>query len=102
MNISGKYLKVWKVEPQAKFVKLDLGDSKKNKDGGYDNWTWFGCIAVGDAKEAAEQLSSGDVIEVVSGQISQNKGKDGKYYNNIVIFDLNVMSSQNDDVIDLD
>ena len=39
MNITGKFLKVWKVEEKNGFKKLDLGDSKKMKDGYYENWT---------------------------------------------------------------
>ena len=88
MNITGKYLKVWKVKENNGYKKLDLGDSKKNKDGEYDNWTWFDCLLVGNAKtlEVREQ----DTIEIKNGIISQEKYND-KWYTRIVIFDAEVM-----------
>ena len=87
-QFSGKYMKVWKVKKQNGYTKLDLGDSKKNKDGKYDSWTWFDCLLVGNAKNA--NVKEGDKIEVLSGQISQEKYQD-KWYTRIVIFDLMVM-----------
>ena len=48
MNISGKYLKAWKVEKKDNYTKVDLGDSRKNKEGTYDKFTWFGAMFVGD------------------------------------------------------
>ena len=88
MNITGKYLKVWKVKENNGFKKLDLGDSKKNKDGEYTKWTWFDCLLVGNAKglEVREQ----DTIEIKNGLISQEKYND-KWYTRIVIFDAEVM-----------
>ena len=88
MNIQGKYLKVWKKEEKNGFTKLDLGDSKKQKDGTYVNWTWFGCTLFGNAKSV--DIIEGDVVEVKSGLISQRKYNE-KYYNDIVIFEIEVM-----------
>ena len=87
MNCSGKYLKVWKKQEQNGFTKLDLGDSRKMKDGTYKNWTWFGCTPVGKAKEV--EVNEGDTIEIISGQVSQDKSGD-KWYTNITIFDFEV------------
>ena len=92
MNISGKHLKVWKKAEQNGFTKLDLGDSKKQKDGSYANWTWFGCTLLGNAKSV--DIIEGDVVEVKSGIISQRKYKD-KWYNDIVIFEIEVMQKSN-------
>ena len=94
MNISGKYLKVWKKTEQNGFTKLDLGDSRKNKDGTYQNWTWFGCTLFGNAKSV--DIIEGDKVEVKSGIISQRE-YNGKWYNDIVIFEIEVMgdSKQN-------
>ena len=88
MNVTGKYLKVWKKEEKNGFTKLNLGDSKKQKDGSYENWTWFGCTLLGNAKSV--DIIEGDVVEVKSGIISQRKYND-KWYNDIVIFDIEVM-----------
>lgn len=87
MNISGKFLKVWKVEEKNGFIKVDLGDSKKNKDGTYSNFTWHGCTLFGDAKSVS--VNEGDTVEVKSGVITQRKYED-KWYNDIAIFDLEV------------
>ena len=88
MNISGKYLKVWKKEEQNGFTKLDIGDSRKLKDGTYENFTWFGCTLVGNAKGV--EVGEGDKVEVKSGLISKRKYND-KYYDDIVIFEIEVM-----------
>lgn len=73
-NFSGKRFKVWKVEKFDKFTKVDLGDSRKNKDGTYDKFTWFGVMLVGDAHKLG--VSKDDVIEVTSAQIYQEKYND--------------------------
>ena len=65
--------------------KVKLGDSKKDKDGNYTNCTW-NAILVGKAQQ--ENVSQNDTINILSGQIFQDKGKDGKYYTNVTIFDL--------------
>jgi hypothetical protein len=93
MNISGKYLKVWKVEVKEKVVLVNLGDSKKNKDGTWDNWTWFNVAFVGQAKDPATTLNEGDLIEIISGQLTQAKDKNDpkKFYNNMVVFEFDFM-----------
>ena len=90
MNITGKYLKVWEVKEQNGFTKLNLGDSVKLKDGTYENWTWFDCALVGQAKDL--EVSRGDTIEVKSGLISKRKYQKTPedkvvYFDNIVIFE---------------
>ena len=94
MNITGKYLKVWKVEEKNGYTKLDLGDSNKKQDGTYENWTWFGCTLMGKAKDV--QVKEGDVLEVKSGIISKRKYND-KYYDDIRIFEVEVMESKQSD-----
>ena len=88
MQITGKYLKVWKKEVKNGYTKLNLGDSKKQKDGTFKNWTWFGCSLFGKAKDV--EIQEKDVVEVKSGIISQRKYKD-KWYNDIIIFEIEVM-----------
>ena len=90
MNVTGKYLKVWEVEARERVTLVNLGDSRKNKDGGYDSWTWYKTAFVGQAKGPAAQLNKGDVIEIKSGQISQNKADNGKWYTNVVVFEFDV------------
>jgi len=91
MNITGKYLKVWKIKENNGYRKLDLGDSKKQQDGTYKNWTWFDCLLVGDAKNL--QVHENDTIEIESGVISQRE-YNGKWYNDIVIFKATAQNQQ--------
>lgn len=91
MRISdSKFHKVWKKEVQNGFIKLNLGDSHKKKDGTYDNCTWWGCALVGDAKNTP--VSEGDVITINSGEMFKNKVGD-KEYTNITIFSFEVTKS---------
>ena len=109
MNITGKFLKVWKVTEEP-IRKVDLGDSSKQKDGSYVNWTWFGVAFFGEA--AKKEINEGDVIEVKSGLIGKRK-HEGKYYDDLKVFDFEVTQKGEkkdtqadivgvDDLIDLD
>lgn len=91
MNITGKYLKVWKVKEQNGYTKLDLGDSQKRKDGTYDNCTWFDCTLFSDA--AKKTVHEGDTIEITSGLIFQEKYND-KWYIRVKIFHMNVTPAE--------
>jgi hypothetical protein len=87
MNISGKYLKAWKVEKKDNYTKVDLGDSRKNKEGTYDKFTWFGAMFVGDAHKL--DIQEGDTVEVTSGQVYQEKYQD-KWYTRLIVFGATV------------
>ncbi len=81
-----KNSKVWKVENQNGFTKLNLGDSTKKKDGTWENFTWYGVTLMGNAKDF--QVKEGDKVNV-EGIIKQTKSeKDGKYYTNVIIFGI--------------
>ncbi len=89
MNITGKYLKVWKKETTEYGTTLNLGESKKKYNAeGYDNWTWFKCKIKGNA--ANVQINENDVVHVNSGIIKQFKTNEGKWLNDIVIFEIEV------------
>lgn len=81
------YHKVWKIEEKNGFKKIDLGDSKKNADGSYDSFTWFGVTLAGKAKNV--ELNKDDTITIISGQCKKRKYND-KWYDDVVIFDLEV------------
>ena len=81
-----KNSKVWKVEKQNGFTKLNLGDSTKKKDGTWENFTWYGVTLMGNAKDF--EVKEGDKVNV-EGIIKQTKSeKDGKYYTNVIIFGI--------------
>ena len=82
-----RYHKCWEIEKLEKYSKVKIGDSRKNKDGGYDKCTWIG-ILVGAAHNAG--LATGDVFDISSGQIFSRKGKEGKWYTNVTVFELEV------------
>lgn len=86
---NSKFHKVWSVEiDQNGNKKIDLGDSKKNQDNSYFNWTWKWCRLVGNAKGV--HLEKGDTITIKSGKIDQYIDQNGNYKNSVTIFDLEV------------
>ena len=91
MEIKGKYLKVWKVKESNGYIKLDLGDSRKNKDGEYDNCTWFDCLLLGEASK--KDIKEGDTVEITSGQIFQRKYNE-KWYIDVKIWHLTVSEQE--------
>ena len=95
MQISNsKFLKVWKVElDQNGRKKVNLGDSKKNQDGTYSNWTWFFCNLVGNAKGI--HIEEGDTITIKSGKIEMYQANDGQWKHSITIFDIEVTAKAN-------
>lgn len=91
-DFKGKYLKVWEVKENNGYIKLDLGDSIKQKDGTYKNWTWFDCALFGEAGK--KEFVKGDVVEVTSGQIYQEE-YNGKWYTRVKIFHIQKMDVPN-------
>lgn len=89
-----KFHKVWKVElDQNGRKKVNLGDSKKNQDGSFNNWTWFFCNLVGNAKGV--HIDEGDTITIKNGKIEMYKTQSGEYKNSITIFDIEVTAKGN-------
>ena len=98
MNCNGKFLRVWEVEDKGNYKKVNLGDSIKQKDGTYKNFTWFNVAFVGNANI---ELREKDVIEIKSGQISMNKSeKNGQWYPNLVVFECEVTERKTADTKD--
>lgn len=93
-NFSGKYFKVWKVEPQEKYVKMDISEGKKDRDGNWSNWSWFGTRFVGQCKDLALEVNVGDTIEVTNGLIEQYKKKDGGWGTQVVVFEFDIVNRQ--------
>jgi len=91
MNISGKYITVWKIDKQANYTKIDIGEGeKKYQSDEYENWSFFGCFLAGNAKNVI--LNERDKIEIKSGKLKMQKYND-KWSPAITIFELEVMSS---------
>ena len=90
MNITGKYLKAWKIEDKGTFKLVDLGDSTKNKDGTYDNFTWYRCLFVSGASQL--QINEKDTIEIKSGIITMEKYND-KWSPKVVVFEAEIIAS---------
>ena len=85
-----RFHKVWKIEidRQTGRKKVNLGDSKKNQDGTWRNWTWAFCTLAGNAKGI--QVSEGDTITIDNGKIEQYQNQSGEWRNSITIFDFTV------------
>ncbi len=98
MNITGKYLKAWKIENKGSFKLVDLGDSDKNQDGSYNNFTWFRCLFV--SKAAQLQINEKDTIEIKNGKMTMEKYQD-KWYPKVVVFDAEIVASNQNKPIDV-
>lgn len=86
-----KYVKVWEVEVMEKYVKVKLGSSSKDGNGGFKNSTWFSNF-VGQAKDNAANLVEGDLIEITQGGVENIWNKDQqKSYLNVVVFGFEMM-----------
>ncbi len=83
-----RFHKVWKVTEQDGRKQINLGDSKKQQDGTYKNWTWFFCNLVGNAKGI--QVEEGDTITINSAKIEMYQANSGEWKNSITIFDFEV------------
>lgn len=92
---NSRFHKVWEIENKGNYSEVKLGDSRKEKDGTYTNCTWLARF-VGKAHALAEDLGivSGDTINVLSGTIFSEKGKNGTYFTKVVIFDFEVERKQ--------
>ncbi len=93
-----RFCKVWDVEVNDHgYAKVNLGTSRKDKKTDeYVNTNWWGVAFVGEAKEFGANLTKGDVIEVVSGQLDNVYNKEKKVtYFNMVVFEAK-MENQGD------
>ena len=91
MQITGKYLQVFKVEPKEKYVDMTLTEGEKQQDGTWVNHFWNNVRFVGKSKDEASTLNKGDKIEITSGKITPFKSEKGNYFLNTVVFDFEVM-----------
>ena len=87
---NSRYHKVWEIEDKGNYSKVKLGDSKKDKEGNYTNCTW-NAILVGKAHQIG--VSQNDTINILSGQIFQDKVGD-KYYTNVTIFEIEFVNKE--------
>ena len=97
LKVSGRFCKVWDVEINDNgYAKVNLGTSRKDKEGNYINTNWWGVVFVGEAKEFGANLKKGDVIEIVSGQLENvyNKEKKVSYFN-MVVFEAKMENQEN-------
>ncbi len=90
-QFTGKYLKAWKVTDKGNFKLVDLGDSDKQQDGTYKNFTWFNCMFVSGAGMLS--INEKDTIEVKSAKITMEKFND-KWSPKIVVFDAAIVDKQ--------
>ncbi len=87
-----RFHKVWEVKVENGFKKVKLGDSRKLKDGTFENWSWFDVAFVSNAQSL--QVEEGDTITIISGQVQKRK-YEGRYYDNVVVFDAEITQKNN-------
>jgi len=96
-NARSPFMKVWSVEDKGKYVKGQVSTSKKNKDGTYENSSWFCSFVGAECAEKAKDLEKGDTIVVTSGTVSMVKDKNDtkKSYVNMAIFAFDLKDFEN-------
>lgn len=90
----------WQVEHKEKYSQANLGTSKKDKDGKWNNMYWRTRF-VGEAHQKSFQLTDKSRIRIVSGIIEQSKVEDKTYYN-LVIFDFDNLDEKTESVTEVD
>ena len=89
-NITARFAKVWSVDIQDKYVKIDLSTTKKNQDGTYTNSSWKGVKFLGKSVDMARTLQKGDTVDIKSGILGKREYQ-GKWYDDIVIFEAELV-----------
>lgn len=90
LNVTGKFVSVFKVEDKGKYSASNLTTSKKKKDNTYENMYWRARY-VGEAYPKSLSLKNKDKIEITQAVIENNYDKDNKtLWVTVVIFDFNV------------
>ena len=87
LRSSGSYAKVWKIEPQERYTKVQISISKKNADGEYVT-DFSGYVRfIGDAHRNIDSISEGDRIRIGDFDVSNSYNKETKtQYTNVAIF----------------
>jgi len=81
-----------KVEVKEKFVLATLTTGRKDKQTDKFVNSFWNSKFVGRANTSARELGEGDRIEISSAIITKEKAKDGKYYDNLTIFEFTVLA----------
>ena len=90
LNVTGKFVSVFKVEDKGKYSVSNLTTSKKKQDNTYENMYWRARY-VGAAHQKSLSLKDKDKIEITQAVIENNYDKENKtLWVTVVIFDFNV------------
>lgn len=83
------YAKIWKVEKQERYTRVNLSVSKKNRDTGEYETEFSGFVnLVGDAHKKAINLEENDRIKILSCDVTTRYDKaSNRTFTNYTIFD---------------
>lgn len=88
MNIKETKVTVFGVEDKGTYVKADLSEGIKDKDGNWSHIYWK-ALFFGKCKESAKRLNDKDKINVKSGIIENKYNKEKQRgYTTVKIFDF--------------
>jgi hypothetical protein len=91
LKVSGA-CQVYKIEDKGSYVTASLRTSKKDKK--TDEWIseFYNARFVGKDKASAAKLSDKDKITLTSAILESNKGKDGRTYTSVIVFEFTSMA----------
>ena len=95
-NITGRWIKIWKVEVKEKMVVCDVSTSDKQHDGTYKNSNYYGVKFVGKCFDDAKSLNKGDSIEIINGKIGKREWEK-KYFDDVVVFAFKLEEGKSND-----
>lgn len=87
---NSRFVKVWNVAVNENYVTADLSTSRKEKDGNYTNSNYKFCKFIGSCLADAKNMQKGDTITILKGAIGKRKDKDGKLWDNVLVFDFEI------------
>lgn len=87
LRSSGSFAKVWKVEPQERFTKVQLSVSKKNQNGEYETDFSGFMRFIGEAHKKASTLKNGDRIKIGDFEVTTSYNAETKVtFTNYAVF----------------
>jgi ribosomal protein L18 len=92
LNVSGS-CQVYKVQDKGNYVTASLRTSKKDRDGEWQS-EFYNAKFVGKDTASAAKLEDKEKITLNNAILESVKGKDGKTYINVVVFEFTLGAVQ--------
>ncbi len=95
MNIqSGAKVTLFRIEDKGKWVKASMSESRKNKDGEWENINWNGMF-LSSAADTIRNCGDKTRISITSGIVENTYDKQSKKgYTNVKVFECEVLEGE--------